>query len=404
MNILILCGVFANENIDEVVTNAIAPVEFSANSMQQKLIDGFLGLHYDIRVVSAPFIGAFPNASKIIRFKGFTEKQESYEYVNFINIWGIRNYSRTNSLKKAVRRFIKEKASEKIIIAYCPHTPFIKAAAYAKKKDPSIKLCLYVPDLPQYMNLSAGKSVIYEIAKKYDIAFMTKYMKSFDSFVLLTEQMKAVLPVGNKPYMVAEGIVDKIPEISKTPETNSLKYIVYTGKLYQQFGVKNLIDSFRYIDDKDCRLILCGSGDCDDYAKNASKLDSRICPLGQILPEEVYKWQQKAAILINPRSNDCEYTKYSFPSKNIEYLLTGRPVVGYMLDGMPDCYENFICAVNQQENTAKAIADAIQYALNLSTTEIKKKYDLFIDYAKKNLLNSEIANLLLRMLQKGNGA
>ena len=47
---------------------------------------------------------------------------------------------------------------------------------------------------------------------------------------------------------------------------------------------------------------------------------------------------QQADVLVNPRQNDDEYTKYSFPSKNIEYL---RPFAkqntsnAFILFGMP---------------------------------------------------------------------
>ena len=116
----------------------------------------------------------------------------------FNNIWGLRNFSRARALKKAVQDFIRAEDDQKLILAYCTHTPFIEAAIYAKKKDPRIKVCLYVPDLPNYMNLSANRSWLYDVAKVYDVAVMTRLMKQVDSFVLLTEQMKDALPVGEQ--------------------------------------------------------------------------------------------------------------------------------------------------------------------------------------------------------------
>ena len=38
---------------------------------------------------------------------------------------------------------------------------------------------------------------------------------------------------------------------------------------------------------------------------------------------------------VNPRQNNEEFTKYSFPSKTMEYLASGVPVVAYKLDGIP---------------------------------------------------------------------
>ncbi len=398
MKILILCGVFAKENEEEIIENAKAPVEFSANLFQERLIYGFNSLkNAEVSVLSAPFIGAYPAGSKIINFKQFKISQNKYKYVSFCNVWGIRNFSRTHSLKKAIKNFAKDKCEEKLIVVYCTHTPFIKAAEYAKKIDSKTKLCLYVPDLPQYMNLSENRGVIYNVAKKYDIASMTKHMKSMDSFILLTKHMKDRLPVGNKPYSVIEGIFDSLPTSPDEIKTSGLeKYIVYTGKLDKKFGVVSLIDSMKHLKNEFLRLVLCGNGDSFEYAKKESEKDGRIMPLGQVTPEVAEEWRKKASILVNPRPNSEEYTKYSFPSKNVEYLLSGKPTVSYMLDGMPDIYKNFIYEISPDGEAPSAIAEAIENALDEKSEFCEKSKD-FYEYAKEKLSAKEIAKQILKL-------
>lgn len=362
MKVLMLCGVFAKENEQEVVRHARAAVEFSANVFQQKLIEGFRWLDKDFSVISAPFVGAYPNASDIVRFRGFADRQSLCSYVPFNNIWGLRNFSRAAALKKAVREFIRDEDGQKLIVVYCPHTPFIEAAVYAKKKDPRIKICLYVPDLPHYMNLNADRSWFYDLAKAYDIAVMTRLMKKVDSYVLLTEQMKDALPVGDKPYRVIEGIITRQelqrPEVIK--QKDGLIRVVYTGKLNACFGVKKLVDAFCLLPDPNCRLVLCGRGDCEDYIREKSAADSRILYQGQVTADVAGEWIRRADVLVNPRQNDEEYTKYSFPSKNIEYLLSGNPVVGYMLSGMPEDYRRFMHIV--PDDRVESLRDALEKA------------------------------------------
>ncbi len=362
MKILMLSGVFARENEHEVVKHARAAVEFSANVFQQKLIGGFQMLNEDFQVISAPFVGAFPNASDIFYFRGFADSQSLCRYVPFNNVWGIRNFSRAAALKKAVRSFAKEADPRKLILVYCPHTPFLEAAVYAKKLDPRIKICLYVPDLPQYMNLNANRSRFYDFAKSYDIAVMNRLMKEVDSFVLLTAQMKDLLPVGNKPCAVIEGIVTA-EELAVRPvqkESDGLIRVVYTGKLSEKFGVRHLVDAFCLLEDPAYRLVLCGRGDCEAYIAEKSASDSRICYLGQVTAMDAKKWTMQADVLVNPRRNDEEYTKYSFPSKNVEYLLSGNPVVAYMLDGMPAAYRDFMTIV--ADDRTESLRDAIEKA------------------------------------------
>lgn len=131
MDVLFLCGVFAKENEAEVIAQAKKSVEFSANQMQLKLIRGLKEVT-DTQVISAPFIGHYPNQSRSLRFSGFTNPQYICRYVSFNNIWGFRNLSRARALKKAVRAFALDGNEEKLIIVYSAHDPFLAAAAYAQ--------------------------------------------------------------------------------------------------------------------------------------------------------------------------------------------------------------------------------------------------------------------------------
>ena len=68
---------------------------------------------------------------------------------------------------------------------------------------------------------------------------------------------------------------------------------------------------------------------------------------------EILKLQRQATVLINPRQNEGEYTKYSFPSKTIEYLASGTPLVAYKLDGIPDEYDEYLYYV--ENNSVEAL-------------------------------------------------
>lgn len=406
MKVLFLCGVFATENEKEIISHANRAVEYSANRFQEKLICGFLEQGYDCSVLSAPFIGAYPVGSNIMFFKGFQEHQDKYEYVNFCNIWGFRNASRAASLKVGMKSFIEADDAEKLIVVYSPHTPFLQAAVYAKKKDPRIKITIVVPDLPQYMNLNSKISIVYKLGKKYDIAKFEKLLVEVDSFVVLTEPMKDVLKVGDRSYIVVEGIVETdIFETNKQKKAllkkeEGIKYIVYTGKMNEKFGTKLLVDAFRLLDGSDLRLVLCGRGDMDTYIHEQCTKDSRIIALGQVTPNVAQEWVLKADVLVNPRPNNEEYTKYSFPSKNVEYLASGNPVVAYMLDGMTERYRDYINEVPAGgETELKNTIEAVLQRGNAQDAE-----PTFFEYARNNLSCSKVADRIVELYKtcKGN--
>lgn len=382
MKILFLGSVFASENEEEVIQNSKISVEFSANTFQKKLIKGFKAITNDFSVLSAPGIASFPNGYRKISFKGFSIPQDEYSYVKFNNVWGIRNYSRAKNLKKALRPFIVADEDEKMIVIYSAHTPFLQAAIYAKKRDPRIKLCLVALDLPEYMNLSNKKSLMYRLGKKYDIRKFNALLPKIDSFMLLTEGMKQKLNVENKPHIIVEGIIEENQLHFETVcKEKSEKYIVYAGKLYEKFGVKNLVLSFKNITHENYRLILCGTGDCVEFIKEEETKDSRICFQGQVKPEVVKQWVENAHVLVNPRPNNEEYTKYSFPSKNIEYLASGKPLVAYMLDGMPLIYQKFIC--EPKNDTIDALSQAIIEACEMDEEDQAKRFEQIKAYLLK---------------------
>lgn len=118
--------------------------------------------------------------------------------------------------------------------------------------------------------------------------------------------------------------------------------MIYAGKLNEMFGLRKLLDAFQMIEDQSYELILCGIGDLGEEIANREKEDRRIKYLGQLKREDVLKILITSDIIINPRENIGEFTKYSFPSKVIEALSSGIPFVGYKLEGIPDEYDKFI--------------------------------------------------------------
>jgi glycosyltransferase involved in cell wall biosynthesis len=120
----------------------------------------------------------------------------------------------------------------------------------------------------------------------------------------------------------------------------------------------NLIDAFQQIKDPNYELRICGVGDSEDAIKAAAQKDERIHFWGKLPREQVLEWQSKATVLVNPRQNNEEFTKYSFPSKTMEYLSSGVPLVAYKLDGIPDEYDSYIFYV--KENSLSCLADTIR--------------------------------------------
>ena len=110
-------------------------------------------------------------------------------------------------------------------------------------------------------------------------------------------------------------------------------------------------------------LHVYGSGDYVEKLTELVRERENVKYLGVAPNSEIVKAEVAATLLINPRPSHEDYTKYSFPSKTMEYLATGVPVVMNRLPGIPKEYEEHIFYT--ENSTAKALAEAITNVLNI---------------------------------------
>ena len=148
-----------------------------------------------------------------------------------------------------------------------------------------------------------------------------------------------------KPYTVIEGF---LPQVSfDYKQKREPKTILYTGSLNAAFGIKNLLKAFMDIEDPQYRLWICGVGDHQKAVEDAAKMDQRIQYMGYLDKKQISLLQTRCDVLINPRPPQDEFTKYSFPSKTMEYLLSGSKVLMYKLEGVPQEYYQYIYEIKK---------------------------------------------------------
>ena len=331
------------EIADEVKQYSSNNMADAANALEHNLMEGFTAnLPTPPKVINVLPIGSYPQYYRKAIVKKSTFQlcgRSDHENLGFCNIKFIRNFFIERAVYKSLKTYCKAKAGEVVLCIYSASAEFLAAAEKLKKKYPNVIVCDIIADLPGMTNLSSKKSALLQWFIDYKARKSLNRLECADCFVLLTKQMADYLHI-KKPYCVVEGIASKTQQIER--KENSEKTILYTGTLHQKFGVMNLVNAFSQIEDPDYRLVICGIGDSEQAIKDAVKDDSRISFLGQLPRNEVIEWQKKATVFVNPRQNNEEFTKYSFPSKTMEYLSSGIPVVAYKLDGIPDEYDQYI--------------------------------------------------------------
>lgn len=302
--------------------------------------------------------------------------------VGFCNIIGIKNLSIARNVFKKLDEWCENNKGDKVVFVYSLMTPFMVALSKLKRLHNDLKVCAIVADLPNMSNLSNNISFAQKMWSNYLSRKTYALQHCIDYYVLLTKQMAEYMNI-QKPFCVMEGIATEFPKVqSLSNAALSKKIIFYAGTLHEKFGVRNLVDAFELIQDKDFQLIICGVGDSEGYIKTASKKDRRIVFLGRQPRKKVLELIKSASVLVNPRQNNEEFTKYSFPSKNLEYLSSGIPFVAYKLDGIPDEYNEYINYV--EDNSIETLKNKIENVLLDEFDSYKRKAKNGVDFVLKN--------------------
>ena len=321
----------------------------------QSLIQG-LRNHIDIKlkVITSPDIASWPNGPLFVSREKCDE--EELTMVSSLNISLIKQVWTIISMTREASRYIRQNDGQTIVMI--PYVVFRHVFTlrllhwlYPRKV---VQACI-VPDI-FFPRKRIGKMVNAK----------TERMASrFDAFVFYTAKMADRLCVKEQRYVVIEGFREVL---NRKPVGSDCFKVVYAGTLNLNYGIGRLVDAMALIEDSDIELHLYGAGSGITKIQDAAVIDSRIKYHGRVSNAVATDAIYSASVLINPRNaSDGEFTEYSFPSKDIEYLSTGIPTLLCKLPGMPSEYYGHF--VDMGEATPNQIATAIKQVKSMSVIE-----------------------------------
>lgn len=247
----------------------------------------------------------------------------------------------------------------------------LSCAKFLKKSGIKTKIILIIPDLPQFMDLSP--SVIKKYLKRFDMCLINTLMKYIDGYILYSEHMSTILKLVDKKWTCITGVVNfkegrvKLNSV-KLDGKKKCKICLYAGTLSIKYGIDVMIEAFLKANLDNVELHIYGSGGMADYVNKMSVLHANIKYYGFQSNEIIKIAEQNASLLLNIRNSNDAYTRYSFPSKLLEYMQSGTPVLSTKLDGIPDEYNKYIYIVDSYD------ADII--SLKMKTILEKSEYEL----------------------------
>ena len=348
MNILYVSTVCSKRKYEELFKICNGNLLHSIQNFHTSILN-CLNEDNDITSLSGLPISSRQTKKKIFFKSKDIEDNITYISPFFVNLPIIKNIFMIFGIMYCTLKWImlnRKQRNVRIIIdsAYVSVAPMVVFFAKVFK----IPVVSIVADIYDYMVLNINKT---HDTNFFNIAMskILKYCwKNYDGFIFLTEPMNALLNKQGRPYKVIEGFAPEAVNI-KNIEKNSKKIILYAGGLLEKYGILNLIKAFLKFDSKNFELHFYGSGELVDQVIAYSNNYNNIKYYGNIKHDELQRKYTEAFLLVNPRGNDAEYTKYSFPSKTIDYLLSGTPVLTVKLAGIPNEYYKYLYSIDNND-------------------------------------------------------
>ena len=279
---------------------------------------------------------------KSVDYSSDNEKGISFKYVAFKNGQVSRFISTYLSVYNKTRDLLKE--HNQTVVITDPLNPYISMPARRAAKKMGAKTIAIITDLPLFASKMKQRkeNILKRILRNAFEGVSNNEAKKYDAYIFLTDSMNEVVNTKNRPCIVVEGTAVS-PEISGIPcKHNNKRVFVYAGGVYEKYGVKRLVDAFCSAQLENTVLHIYGDGTYVNELKNVCKNTSSVRYCGCVLNTELQAIESAADLLINPRFSDEEYTKYSFPSKTLEYLSSGTAVLSTKLKGIPKEYEPYL--------------------------------------------------------------
>ncbi len=256
-------------------------------------------------------------------------------------------------------------------VVYCcnlstPPGLFILLGAWLVRAKTVVSLCdISIP----------GQTTPLGFYWKVDYWMHKRLVPYFDGHVVVSDAIARDF-LGGRPYMRLEGGIredfleqthGKPPRPATRNENQEPFVIVAAGCINEINGMPVLLEAFSLLVGEHFRLRIAGWGPLESRVQAAAARDSRIEFLGLLPFEAVLEMYKSASVLINLRMTKQMNTEYFFPSKMMEYLASGVPVISTCTGHVEEEFGSFTYLL--KDETPQALANLLQRVAALDHSE-----------------------------------
>lgn len=329
MKILIL-GFTQPDGIVAEVTRESAVLPTQTHRFAWNLVEALKGADARVALLSTLPVPNFPEYRRVlVRSSRFEAREVPGMSMGFINLLLLKHLSRTFQCVSHGKRFV-DHVQPSVVLVHGVHTPFLRFARTLQHRGISVVAVLTDP--PGVVRPRDRGMV--RLLKRLDRRAVTRALTGFDGVLALSRELAEDFAPG-VPALVFPGFAPVLTPASKEDRGTGGCVVAYAGGLSRDYGVANLVEAVRGLDDTEVTLELYGRGELESWILDQAALDSRIQYRGALPPDELHDALRRATVLVNPRTLDGEHVIHVFPSKLLEYPMLGVPTVTTPLPGIP---------------------------------------------------------------------
>ena len=217
-----------------------------------------------------------------------------------------------------------------------------------------------------------GETVPSTCFYKLDYWLHKKLLPLFDGLVVITDSISNDF-APKIPFIRVEGgikneLVQRFTNVTrKTRSGNATKspfILVVAGGLNEANGISVILEAFSLLEGDNYRLEIAGAGPLENMIREAANRDERINFHGFISFNEVLRLYGSADVLVNMRLTKAINTRYFFPSKIMECLISGVSVISTCPGHVSEEFSDF--AFLLKEESPVDLASMVKYVASLA--------------------------------------
>lgn len=215
------------------------------------------------------------------------------------------------------------KAERRVVIAYNlnapPAWPLLLACRLAKCEFVPFVVDIYVP----------GESVADNWLRRLEFDSQKRIIPKVDGLLVANKAIVEDFAQGRTSMLIDGGVPEHFLrkfEQSSVREPRPF-HVVFAGRLCPLKGIDLLLDAIAKADDPDIRFTITGTGPWHDQVKKAAMHDPRLTYTGLIPRRDLLEVYKDADLVLNLQRTDNQTHRYVFPSKVVECLATGVPLL-----------------------------------------------------------------------------